>query len=130
MKRLIFSLVLLIPVFIGCTLNEKPTEITYFSLSTTAAYGRFLGDEEIILIDVRTADEFNLKFIPGSINIALNDVEQKVPSLVTEKNSIIFVICRAGNRSASAAKILADLGFSHVYDVGGINDWPGIVESK
>lgn len=41
-----------------------------------------------------------------------------------DKEAIIFVYCRSGNRSATAANILIEQGYKNVYNLGGINNWP------
>jgi rhodanese-related sulfurtransferase len=48
---------------------------------------------------------------------------------LTDKEKVIFVYCRSGNRSTTASNILAELGYTKVYNLGGINDWPYEVES-
>ena len=42
-----------------------------------------------------------------------------------DKEQLIFVYCRSGNRSKQAAQKLADLGYTNIVEIGGINDWPG-----
>ncbi|MGM0432062.1 MAG: rhodanese-like domain-containing protein [Spirochaetota bacterium] len=77
--------------------------------------------EEYTLIDVRTADEFSSGHIPSSINIPVGNIENNPPEV--EKDSLIIVYCRSGNRSARAADILNNLGYSNTVDFGGINRW-------
>jgi phage shock protein E len=77
-----------------------------------------------VLLDVRTPEEFNDERIPGAINLPLDEIEEKVESVASDLNQEIYVYCRSGNRSAQAAKILVELGYTKVYDFGGIIDWP------
>lgn len=73
------------------------------------------------LVDVRTAEEFNAGYIPGAINISLQELQQKLNRIPTDKPVIVY--CRSGNRSAFAANILKQAGYTEVYDLGGIIEW-------
>lgn len=73
------------------------------------------------LLDVRTADEFRSGYIPGAVNISLQDLPQKLKRVSTKKPVIIY--CRSGNRSAHAARMLLQAGYTDIYDLGGIIDW-------
>ena len=85
-----------------------------------------------IIIDVRTFDEYNLKFIEDSTNIDIqtpNEFLEKVNKI--DKNKKIFVYCHSGVRSYNACKILEQFGFKTVYNlIGGISEWSGKVISK
>ncbi len=78
----------------------------------------------VILVDVRRADEYEAEHIPGALLLPnetiLEEAEEKLP----DKEAVILIYCRSGNRSAQAAEKLARLGYRHVYDFGGILDWP------
>lgn len=73
------------------------------------------------LVDVRTPEEFSGGYIPGAININLQELQQKLSRIPTDKPVIVY--CRSGNRSAFAANILKQAGYTEVYDLGGIIDW-------
>ena len=73
------------------------------------------------LLDVRTAEEFNAGYIPGAINISLQDLPQRLNKISTKKPVIIY--CRSGNRSATAARQLLQAGYTEVFDLGGIIEW-------
>ncbi|MDR0516341.1 MAG: rhodanese-like domain-containing protein [Fibromonadaceae bacterium] len=81
------------------------------------------GRKAHILIDVRTEEEFKSKHIESAINIPLDEISTRAASL-TDKGTIVLVYCKSGGRSASAAKEFIKLGYSSVYDLGGIDDWP------
>lgn len=76
-----------------------------------------------ILVDVRTAEEYAEKHIPGALNIANETIGTEQPALLPDKNAPVMVYCRSGRRSADAAQKLAAMGYTQVYDLGGINDW-------
>ena len=71
--------------------------------------------------DVRTLEEFSGGYIPGALNISLQELQQKLNRIPKDKPVIVY--CRSGNRSAYAANILKQAGYTEVYDLGGIIDW-------
>ena len=79
--------------------------------------------DDIVLVDVRTPEEFAEGHIEGAVNINLQgpDFEGEIAEL--DPSATYVVYCRSGNRSATAAEIMADAGFTDVYDMGGIVDW-------
>jgi rhodanese-related sulfurtransferase len=81
-------------------------------------------DSSIILIDVRTPQEYAELHIPGSVLIPLDSIKGEAENKLVNKEDTIYVYCRSGNRSASAAKILVELGYAKVYNIGGITTWP------
>lgn len=78
----------------------------------------------IVLLDVRTPEEYMEKRIPKSISIPLNNLQAQASSKLPNKDAEILVYCRSGNRSASAVRILSKLGYSNVKNIGGIIHWP------
>lgn len=76
-------------------------------------------------IDVRTPEEFAQGHIEGAINLPLNDLEALILKEAPDLNDTMMVYCRSGNRSASAAKLLKQLNYSIVFDLGGINAYQG-----
>ena len=77
-----------------------------------------------ILLDTRTQEEFDEEHIPGAILIPYDELRERAVTELTDLSVPIFVYCRTGNRSAYSAYILASLGFTRVYDFGGIEDYP------
>ena len=81
------------------------------------------GDEMIIL-DVRTKEEFDAGHIAGAILVPNETIIDEQPELLPDLDAEILVYCRSGNRSAQAAKKLIAMGYTNVADFGGIIDWP------
>lgn len=77
------------------------------------------------LIDVRTAGEYESGYIPTAVNIPLSEIGDNPPT--DDKEDLIILYCRSGNRSGQALNILVDLGYSNVHNLGGIRDWAGEV---
>ena len=100
---------------------------------TPAAHTRITQDEAIyiianqdaIILDVRELHEFNAGHIPNAISLPVDDIVDAVMHMIPNKEQIILVYCRSGNRSDTAAAILADMGYRNVYDFGGILSWTG-----
>ena len=78
-----------------------------------------------VLLDVRRPDEFEAGHIPGAINLPNEGIgTEEIPAL-PDKEQLILVYCRSGNRSKQASEKLAALGYTNVVEFGGILDWPG-----
>ncbi len=99
------------------------------NISPEEAQKRLKSGEDIILLDVRTQGEYEEKHIPGGILIPVDGLKKRAEAELPDKNKVLFVYCRSGNRSATASNILAELGYKNVYNLGGIIDWPYEVES-
>lgn len=73
--------------------------------------------ENFILLDVRTPGEFSRGKLAGSINLPVNEVSEKVESIIPDKTSLVYVYCLSGSRSATAVEIMLNLGYSNVFDM-------------
>jgi rhodanese-related sulfurtransferase len=76
-------------------------------------------------LDVRRIDEFAAGHIPGAINIPNESIGTDAIPELPNKDQLILVYCRSGNRSKQASKKLVDLGYTNIVEFGGIIDWPG-----
>lgn len=74
-----------------------------------------------LLIDVRTPEEFATGHIRGAVNIPVDSLESRLNEVPGEQPIVVY--CRSGNRSATASQILAQAGYTSIYDLGGLNDW-------
>lgn len=83
-----------------------------------------MADPAAVILDVRTPGEFYSGHIKGAINIPNESIEQSRPTLLDDLDAPILVYCRSGARSARAAVKLLNLGYTAVYDFGGIIAWP------
>lgn len=78
-----------------------------------------------IILDVRTEEEYEEKHIPGAICIPNEMIGTEEIEALPDKNQLIMVYCRSGNRSKKAAEKLVKLGYTNIVEFGGINDWQG-----
>ncbi|MCI1209554.1 MAG: rhodanese-like domain-containing protein, partial [Treponema sp.] len=72
--------------------------------------------------------EFSAGHIHGAVLIPDYEIADKASQVIPEKNTVLFVYCRSGRRSAASAKKLVSMGYTQVYDMGGIINWPYGVE--
>lgn len=96
----------------------------YESISPSEAKKRLDSGEDVTLLDVRTPGEHAQRHIPGSILIPVDEIRQKAEKNLTDKAKPVFVYCLSGARSAQAASQLSSLGYTKVYNLGGIMNWP------
>ena len=80
---------------------------------------------DYVILDVRRSDEFAEGHIPDAVNIANEDITDTEPSGLPDKNQLIYVYCRSGNRSKQASEKLAAMGYTNIVEFGGITDWKG-----
>ncbi|MGM0827802.1 MAG: sulfurtransferase TusA family protein [Bacillota bacterium] len=115
--------------FVRKSSGEEAVERKHESVSDNDTLSDKLGNENIVVLDVREKAEYAFKHIPGSISMPLGELETRVDELNKDKD--IYVVCRTGNRSDMAAQLLAEKGFTNVINVvPGMSDWTGDVESN
>ncbi len=84
-----------------------------------------MADKTVTILDVRTEAEYAQGHIEGAILIPNETITTTArPTALTDLNAVVLVYCRSGSRSGQAAKKLVALGYTQVYDFGGIIDWP------
>ena len=102
---------------------------SYTQISQDEAKERMSRDDGHIIVDVRRQDEYDAGHIPGAVCIPNESIGDERPAELPDPDQIILVYCRSGNRSKQAAQKLFDLGYTNLYEFGGIIDWTGeIVE--
>lgn len=105
--------------FLKSLMRDKAPKI-----SASDALSLMKNDKSLKLIDVRTRPEHNENSIPKSINIPLDTIEESIENKIPDKNTKIIVYCHSGARSAKAASILVQKGYTDVHDLGGLASWP------
>lgn len=122
MRKLIplFAALLLIA---GCAAPAQ--ESGYRQVTAEEAIALMEKESGYIILDVRTVQEYSEKHIPNAVNIPNESIgTEEIPAL-PDKNQLILVYCRSGNRSKQASEKLAALGYTNIVEFGGINSWPG-----
>jgi len=97
----------------------------YISISIDEAMEIMDVQGDYVLVDVRTELEYNEKHIPGAMNIPNESILSDNIKELPDKDQLILVYCRSGNRSKQAAQKLGEFGYTNVYEMGGILDWYG-----
>ena len=105
---------------------------TVESSSTAGVYSKITPEEakslmdkgNVTVLDVRTLDEYNAGHIADAVRLEMADFAAKLATVLPDKDAVILVYCRSGNRSKTASGLLIEAGYTHVYDFGGIIDWP------
>jgi len=96
----------------------------YNRISAEDAF-RMMGEaDDYLLLDVRTEAEYAELRIEGAVLVPVDEIGDWADSGAVLKKRLILVYCRSGRRSATAAKALVRMGFTNVYDFGGIDKWP------
>lgn len=106
----------------GCTSDPG-----YTSISQDEAV-QMMKDDNAVILDVRTIDEYNELHIRGAICIPVDTIDESISDFLPDTGQVILVYCRSGNRSRQASEKLAALGYTNVYEFGGINTWKGETE--
>lgn len=134
-KRL-FPALAVVLLLTGCARVEKKTDsdhasaTSYTQISQTEAMERMTADDGHVIVDVRRQDEYDSGHIPGAILIPNESIGTERPKELPDLDQVILVYCRSGNRSKQAAQKLFDMGYTHVYEFGGINTWTGKIVTE
>ena len=135
MKRKNFAawalLLFLIVSLAGCGSMEEDAENTASYQQITAEEAKSMMEEQpdAVILDVREQDEYDAGRIPRAVLLPVGTInEETAASAIPEKDTVVLVYCRSGNRSKTASQALADLGYTQIYEFGGIKDWPYEVE--
>ncbi len=115
-------------VFLAGKVPADSKQAEYTSISMEEAKEAFATSGNYIILDVRRADEFAEGHIPGAVNVANEDIGAEQPAELPDLDQVIFVYCRSGRRSKEASEKLAALGYTNIYEFGGILDWDGEIE--
>ena len=99
-------------------------KVSFSNITPEQAKKRINSEKGIILLDVRTKEEYETGHIKDAILIPVDKLNEEAEKTLKDKETPIFVYCRSGSRSLIAANILVKLGYKNVYNLGGINSWP------
>lgn len=124
MDQYILVAILVIGFLIFRTFSKNTGGAKMVMISPLDAKKRLDTENEIILLDVRTKSEYLGRHIPKSILIPLDVLANEAGKRLPDKNKQIIVYCQSGSRSAAAVNSLLKLGYTHVYNLGGISRWP------
>ncbi len=98
---------------------------TYQQITQEKAKKMMQAEDGHIIVDVRRQDEYDSGHIPGAILIPNESIGTEQPKELPYLDQVILIYCRSGRRSKEASQKLADMGYTHIYEFGGIIDWTG-----
>ena len=101
------------------------SESGFKTVTPAQAKARIDAKEDLVILDVRTKEEYDEGHIADSVLLPYDAITaESAAAKLPDKSKPVFVYCRTGRRSAIAAQTLADLGYTAVFDLGGIQSWP------
>ena len=103
---------------------EDTDAVKYIKLTPEEAKEIMDSEEDIIILDVRTQEEYDTGHIEGAVLLPNTEIRDRAEDVLKDKDQKILIYCRSGNRSQMAAAELISMGYTQVYDFGGIIDWP------
>ena len=126
MKRMLPMLLLLSLALTGCAASATlPETNTYRQITMQEAVELMEKEDNYLILDVRTEQEYAAGHIPGAIVVPNETIGTEEIAQLPDKEQLIMVYCRSGNRSKQASDKLVKLGYTNIVEFGGIIDWPG-----
>lgn len=119
------------------TVTPDPSQTEMPADVSDSAYHKITAEEaktmidagDVTVVDVRTAEEYAEAHIPNAILMPVESIGEELPEALPDQEAVLLVYCRTGVRSKQASDKLVELGYTQVYDFGGIRDWPYDKES-
>ena len=135
MRRLLLCAMTALLLLSGCgskgqVMDGDGMVNSYKIISQSEAKEMMQRDDGHVVVDVRRQDEFDAGHIPGAILIPNESIDDTQPKELPDFNQIILIYCRSGNRSKQAAQKLFDMGYTRIYEFGGINTWDGEIVTE
>jgi rhodanese-related sulfurtransferase len=123
MNRIIPLLIIVVVFLTACGISSEG----YRNVSSEEAK-QLIDNKDVVVLDVRTPEEYQEGHIPNAILIPLQELENKLNEL--DKKEHYLVVCRSGNRSAQASEVLTSNSFANIYNMsGGMNNWGYEIEN-
>jgi len=122
-KRFLAVMCLTVILLAGCSgENQNITSTGYNKISADEAKDMMEG-EYVIIVDVRSREDYQREHIPNAIPLPNDEIETCAENVLPDKDAKILIYCTSGKNSTTATEKLIKMGYTRVYDFGGINDW-------
>ena len=113
----------IISVFIGCGGS-------YQHISAEKAMKMMKTEQNYLIVDVRSQEEYNKKHVKNAILVPIDDIKEGKLDKLHDKNQTLLLYCWTGRRAEKAADLLIKRGYTNVYEFGGLVDWTGDTEDE
>lgn len=120
-------LLLVCALILSCCAPAALGAGSYHRIDQETAKQMMEQDDGHVIVDVRRFDEYAAGHIPGAICLPNESIGEERPEALPNPGQTILIYCRSGNRSKQAAEKLAALGYTEIYEFGGIQSWTGEV---
>lgn len=131
MEKIAIPAILILALFLLAGIaTSAPHTTRYRQATMEEAMDIMQKEQDYIILDVRTEPEFSAGHIPGAVLLPNETIGTEEIPLLPDKNQLILVYCRSGNRSKQASEKLARLGYTNIVEFGGINSWPGDIVTE
>lgn len=122
MKRMLLLLFSLLLLLAGCSGNTADSS---YQQITQEEAKEMMDTQNVVILDVREQNKYDGGHIPGAVLLPVGTIDEAAAAeVIPDKDSTVLVYCRSGNRSKTASSKLAELGYTNIYEFGGINTWP------
>ena len=126
MKKVLPLLIVAVLLLTACT-GASPAPA--FRQITQEEAKAMMDAQDVVIMDVREQHEYDEAHIVNAVLLPVGTITaDTAAAVIPNMNSVVLVYCRSGNRSKTASQKLAELGYTEVYEFGGINTWPDEVE--
>ncbi len=127
MKRMISAVLIILLLFTGCGGNSM--EQNSYQQITQDVAKEMMDAGDVVILDVREQYEYDAGHITGAVLLPVGSItEDAAAAVIDDLETVVLVYCRSGNRSKTASQVLVDIGYTNVYEFGGINTWPYEIE--
>lgn len=130
LEKIAIPVLLVLALVLTGVTNLTPKTTGYRQVTAEEAVNIMQTEENYVILDVRTAQEFASGHIPGAALLPNETIGTEDIPLLPDKDQLILVYCRSGNRSKQAAEKLAQLGYTNIVEFGGINSWTGEIVTE
>ena len=130
MKKLTALLILLCCFLSAGSAAAAGKALSFKRITPEEAKEMMAEDDDIVILDVRTPEEYASGHIPGAICIPNETIYKERPEELPDLDQVILVYCRSGIRSKRSARMLYEMGYTNIYEFGGINDWDGEIVTE
>ncbi len=118
MKKILSIFILVILIFlVSCDRNS------FEKITAGEAKAMRDNDSSVVFVDVREQYEYDTEHIQAAILLPLDTIEDNAETILSDKDATYIIYCRSGNRSNQATIELVELGYTNIYDMGGIIYW-------